>query len=397
MSLTLYHGGNLRLNEPQKPFMGFDGKPINPRPVWLTSDIGFARLYADRRDGDIYKVVAEPRKTFPDKPLRVKEGNYIVPSLFGEQLIEDMVNDGMFGLGDGEYDEAEQILKAIDNLNYDAIETGSFVSWLKKNGYDSVWVRGDGPKNLMILDPSIITVLPNSLNEIYVSEQDANPDDVFGQWLWPDIRSNVPPEAKQEPDTPEEKSFKLTVKDHYNGDMDNLARYIPTMVDLETKGKYTDILSVPANYKFAYRVMGLSRTQLESILGAALTDDNIQFGTAEKAIAPQPPTREHASWTVDPTMFKQMAKDWGKLTPGKEYTVFFRAPVQSNKFLLNPDMMADMGIPKNWAYQKEVISVGNIKCDKVIWHINNTKGLFDTDEHDIEQEKERFNKALQML
>lgn len=180
MSLTLYHGGSLRLSEPQKPFMGFDGKPINPRPIWLTSDIDFAQLYADKKDGDVYKVVAEPRKTFPDKPLRVREGNYIVPSLFGEQLIEDIVNDGMFGLGDGEYDEAEQILKAIDNLDYDAIETGSFVSWLKKNGYDSAWVRGDGPKNLMVLDPSILTVLPNSLNEIYVLEQDAKPDGIFG-------------------------------------------------------------------------------------------------------------------------------------------------------------------------------------------------------------------------
>jgi hypothetical protein len=164
---VMYHGGKLDLNS-IRSWRAFDDKTIKPAPIWLTDDRSFAELYANKSDGIVQKVLVAVKKTFPDQDLIHWEGRYLVPTPFGEQIIQDMLSSNMFGVESEDYDEAFQLLKAIDNLNYDIIETGDFISWLKKNGYDSTWVRGDGPKNLMVIDNSILTIVPSSLQECLI-------------------------------------------------------------------------------------------------------------------------------------------------------------------------------------------------------------------------------------
>ena len=58
--------------------------------------------------------------------------------------------------GDPDADDLGGALKAILRHNYDAIEEGHMVRWLRRSGYDAAWVLGDGPENLMVLDPRCV-------------------------------------------------------------------------------------------------------------------------------------------------------------------------------------------------------------------------------------------------
>ena len=42
---------------------------------------------------------------------------------------------------------------------YPAMENGHMINWLRKNGYDSFYVLGDGPKNLGVLDISKLKII----------------------------------------------------------------------------------------------------------------------------------------------------------------------------------------------------------------------------------------------
>lgn len=132
----------------------FDGKTVIS-PVWFTPDIEFAKLYAGHH-GEVLEAHLEPVKTFPLFPLRTKLGNYVEPTEYGQSLINDMLSQGMFGLSPEDEYDAEEILKSIDRLDYDVLETSDFISWLVSNGYDSFLVRGDGPTNIAVLDKNII-------------------------------------------------------------------------------------------------------------------------------------------------------------------------------------------------------------------------------------------------
>lgn len=404
---TWYHGGKLDLNT-VRSWRAFDGKTITPAPIWLTDDRSFAELYARKNNGDVQKVLVDSQKTFPDQDLMHWEGKYYVPTVFGEQLIEDMFSSNMFDLNSGDYDEATELLKSIDRLNYDIIETGDFISWLKRNGYDSAYVRGDGPKNLMVLDPSVLLALPNTLSES-LDEQEAQPDDVFGQWLLPNKRNDLPDEAKSETDTPDEVNFALTLGDHYSGEMDNFSKWIPTISSLEKQGKYSAVLSVPDKYKHAYRSMGLDLRQLESLIGKSITPETEKNGSVNSGImqlkgkaglgrtSSTSGQRTHYSWTVNPEVFSKIKQDWGSLAPGKDYTVFLRAPIAGNTFLLNPDIASELGIAKNWAYQEEIISVGPVTCDKIIWYKNHNKSIFDITPEDQEQDASNVADGIRNL
>jgi hypothetical protein len=155
---VLYHGSPNKFDHfEQKPWKAFDGKTITA-PIWLSPNKKFAAANAGL-NGWVYEVATHNLHTFPDQDLRLQKGNYIVPSALGEKLLEDMITTGMFGLGDDDWYEAEEILKSIDRLDYDVLETGDFIEWLKKNGYNSFMVRGDGPTNIAVLDANNIKIL----------------------------------------------------------------------------------------------------------------------------------------------------------------------------------------------------------------------------------------------
>jgi hypothetical protein len=137
----------------------FDGKTVS-RPVWLTRDRKFAQLNAGHQ-GHVYEVAFTPRRTFPDDDLMSMQGRYLTPTKLGERVIEAL-RSGAINLGvsrDDLGDDATEILKAMDRRDYDVMETGAVINWARRQGYDSIWVRGDGPENLMVLDPTNVKVV----------------------------------------------------------------------------------------------------------------------------------------------------------------------------------------------------------------------------------------------
>ena len=70
-------------------------------------------------------------------------------------------------------------------------------------------------------------------------------------------------------------------------------------------------------------------------------------------------------------VFKKILKNWGSFSrkhqsKSIQFLVFLQAPIKENRFLLNPDE-TEFAADK-YAYQKEVISVGRVKCDRV-WYV----------------------------
>ena len=59
---------------------------------------------------------------------------------------------------DEKWEKAERVLKLLNRLDYDVVETSAVMVWAAREGYDSLWVRGDGPTNLMVLDPTLVRV-----------------------------------------------------------------------------------------------------------------------------------------------------------------------------------------------------------------------------------------------
>lgn len=170
-----YHGNQSKFDKFKqgKPWLAFDGKTIQ-RPVWLSPDKEFARLYAGQH-GYLYTVDYQPKKSFPDHELVEMRGRYVELTPFGESLRDDLMTSGVFD----DEDEAESIVKDISNLGYDVLETSFMVEWFKNNGYTSFQVRGDGPTNLAVMDIQNIKIVsveeayPDTLQELkkFVKEQ----------------------------------------------------------------------------------------------------------------------------------------------------------------------------------------------------------------------------------
>ncbi len=210
-------------------------------------------------------------------------------------------------------------------------------------------------------------IFKKSITEIFKEETSSS--DIFGKYLFGSDRG-LPTRKNPEIDKPNEHDFKTDLNHHYRGSMEKLNSWIPIIDKLERDGKYTDFLTVPSKYKYAYRIMGdISLPTLTKILGYEPTSykageiyeekKNIRF-TVDK--------RFHYSWTVDPEVFLDIIDDWGTVSNdnNNSFVIIVRAPIKSNRFLLNPEETEEYS--QDYSYQKEIISVGDIKCDH-IWYM----------------------------
>lgn len=214
-----------------------------------------------------------------------------------------------------------------------------------------------------------------TLNHVQMFEG-ATKNDIYGKYLFGQERG-LPDPKNRETNTAEENELYSAMHDQYHGEMWSLNSYIAKLADLEAKNKYTDVLRVPKKYKYAYRVMDVPYKTLTNILGK--TPEHVTPGRmvhAKRGIfrANEGDERKHYSWTVDPVAFKEMLDDWGYLHQKPGYLVFLRAPIggNGNRFLLNPDSEVLKKLSDEYAYQREVISVGDIQCDNV-WYVDTTK------------------------
>jgi len=161
----LFHGSPENFDKfHQKEWVAFDGQKVTA-PIWLSFDKNFAKLYAKGKNGTIYTIEANLNKTFPDKPLMKEEGNYYIPTDFGEELIDYFLETNAFGMDSEDYNSAEETLKEVDKLNYDVLETKTMFDWMKKNGYDSFEVRGDGPTNIAVFDANQLKIIKKEHNK----------------------------------------------------------------------------------------------------------------------------------------------------------------------------------------------------------------------------------------
>lgn len=185
------------------------------------------------------------------------------------------------------------------------------------------------------------------------------------------------PKKDPELNTPEENKLKRDVESHYQGEMEELAPWIPQLVQLHDAGKYKNVLQVPAKYKYAYRVMSsIQLNELAQMLPNGEESDKLYETSFEPGklysydgANYMESAKTHSSWTVDFEAIKKIYDDWGGFGGGNgTFIVFLRAPIKSNKFILNPDVTAFMS--KHFDYQREILSVGDVKCDKMWYALN---------------------------
>jgi len=209
-----------------------------------------------------------------------------------------------------------------------------------------------------------------SLHEA-VKPPEAPPGEIFGQYLAATYRKDTP--TPKEKETPKEEDFIADLNAHYVGMMDSLNKWIALIDSLKKKGKYTQFLKVPDKYKKAYRFMTVSQSTLETILGRSLTPEELRsegvYHSSKGGVMPgRFGKRSHFSWTVDINVFPKIQKDWdglGMPFADKVWFIVMEAPIKGNDFLLNPDILAKTDIPEAYGYQREVISVGDVKLSRV--------------------------------
>lgn len=200
------------------------------------------------------------------------------------------------------------------------------------------------------------------------TKPEANPEDIFGKYLFAPERAKAG-EALPKPvekNTKGEEEVKAQLGAHYHGEMDNLNPVVVRkLLELKSRGKYLNVLGVPKKYKHAYRILTFESTNMfEKFIGQR---EAPMHGVATMNLPPY--HRFHLSWTVNPSMFLgKDAEDDLALKYRSMYFVLLKAPVDTNQFLLNPDVLPKLkDIVGDYGYQKEVISVGTVQGIKVAW------------------------------
>lgn len=158
-----YHGSSKPISkwERGRTFVATDGKEVS-MPLWLSPSPEFAALYARGCGSVVYEVPYTPKRIFPEQPILefVKRGprEFLEETAYGRWLVEEMLSGRLPLLknvpAEDREMEAYELLKPLDSENYDTMETSAVIEWAKKQGFDSIWVQGDGVRNLMVLDPS---------------------------------------------------------------------------------------------------------------------------------------------------------------------------------------------------------------------------------------------------
>lgn len=201
-----------------------------------------------------------------------------------------------------------------------------------------------------------------------INEQEASPNDIFGQWFGPKRRDDVPPEAKDEDDTPEEKEALQQIQGHLQVQDYGLEEWGPKLLKLLKQGKYTKILS-PPKVKYAYRLMTADSAILEKILGRKLKGDELDSVKASRGFRKNggifKPRNVASSWTIDPTVFDQIVST--AHIPPDEWTVILKAPIKGNNFILNPDTMYDIADMESMVHELETVGIGPIKLDNITY------------------------------
>jgi hypothetical protein len=247
------------------------------------------------------------------------------------------------------------------------------------------------------------------LKKLLLETPEANPDDIFGEYIFGGSRLDEP--AKSEEDTRFEKEFTKNLKIFFGNrsiyNDKSLTFFLARCIELKNQGKYLDFLQ-PKNGK-AYRfLLNLSHEQLLQIID--LSDEEIHLSEFGKVYSKTTSslykhrsiynkesglngiTKTH-SWTMDPASLINVLKDRSmSLTqktanaklkgnyleyyiknkiPPPNFFVCLESDIQKNKdnFILNYEKIVEK-TGKNiieFPEEKEVVGFGKIKLDKVYY------------------------------
>jgi hypothetical protein len=262
------------------------------------------------------------------------------------------------------------------------------------------------------------------LKKLLLETPEANPDDIFGEYIFGKDRKDVP--AKLEKNTDDENFFTDSLKKHYAGSIYNssLSFYMPTLIELIKSGKYLNFLNPDDKFEYAYRLMfGLSIHRASEICNvdfASLLENSTTFGVIDKSFTytPKISQMDMSSWTVSKNreIFKHIInqKTFLKKLPGTTnvnnslVTIFMKAKIKDNIFVLNPEEISNKTNLEEFK-ELETLSFGDVKIESYSFFIldpDNTSGFGQTkllsmdsakDNYMVYDYKKILNKLIEIL
>jgi hypothetical protein len=225
-----------------------------------------------------------------------------------------------------------------------------------------------------------------SLKKLLLETPEANPDDIFGEYIFGSQRLDEP--ANEEADTRDEFQFISGLKSHFRSlpYNDNVSVFLDDIFKLIKSGKYTKFLKPDDKHEYAYRLLCFLKIEQAN----ELFDLNIKIRDIDNGIFDNPvvlskkmrytPHSSHngmASWTVnkDYESFSTVADWFGQYKNIYEHIepliiAVVRSKIKENDFFLNFENLVNYTdeIIK-FKNEKEVVSYGNVEIDKICYSV----------------------------
>jgi len=188
--------------------------------------------------------------------------------------------------------------------------------------------------------------------------EEPTPEKPYEEFLWGEDR------AKGEEDLDSEIDLYNYFNDFVHlGDLYAMPKEkVAELIRLRDANTYTDVLEVPAKFKYAWRVIELSSSKPPGWVDADLAGRSELAPTLIQKDIPMPmwQGRSMVSWTVDPMSAMQMLTE--NVSQG-DWVCVLRVDLGSNRqdFLGNPDELEF--ITQDFAWQREVFQVRDTTCD----------------------------------
>lgn len=190
--------------------------------------------------------------------------------------------------------------------------------------------------------------------------------DIFGKWAWPNFRSDedsLPPEAQQEPDTPEENAAFDALHDLVRKNVPLAQSDASNLKAALQSGQYDAVQ--PPSEMFVYRGMSVSdewlRTALKLPAGATLDRE----GSADGSFTFTPRKGESTSWTLNQGRAEDFA--FASITSKLQYAVMMTAPVDPENMLAGPGGFYAVETLDAFPEEEEVVCIGPVAVATIEW------------------------------
>ena len=188
-------------------------------------------------------------------------------------------------------------------------------------------------------------------------EEEAPEGSPLGKFAFPLRRRGKPPE----PDTPEEKRLFNALVAHFVDNIKLNAKVAMGIKDLLSQGLYPEVFS-PPDQEEVFRGMSVSKAWLSKTLGMAAKDIPAK-GSKEVGTTYEPRNGGGSSWTVDKATTSKFFRD-----PSRVGVVLHaRTADNPGSFVMGPDHLYRIDFIAQFAYEKEVVGLGDIKVYKISW------------------------------